>query len=67
MTFKFKLLDGGRIGIFAVTPFGELPLLIFGDWEGYKQLLDAMESFYKEQHTEVPDVFREAFGERGKG
>ncbi len=65
MGFKFTLLDGGHPGIFAVTPFGELPLLIFENWEGYKRLLDAMESFYKEHHTEVPDVFKKAFGEKG--
>lgn len=65
MEFKFKLLDGGHPGIFAVTPFGKIPLLIFGDWENYKLLLDAMENFYKEHNTEVPEVFRKAFGEGG--
>jgi len=64
---KFRLLDGRHPGIFAVTPFGEIPLLLFEDWESYKQVLDAMEGFYKEHHTEVPEVFKKAFGENGRG
>jgi len=67
MGFKFRLLDGGHLGVFAVTPFGEIPLLMFEDWASYKQLLDAMEDFYWENNTEVPEVFREAFGKNGKG
>jgi len=67
MQFKFRLLDGGHPGIFAITPFGELPILLFEDWEGYNNFVKGMQRFYNEHHTEVPQVFREAFGEEGKG
>ena len=67
MQFKLRISDKGHIGIFAPTAIGWLPVLIFEDWESYSNFVNSMQSFYNKHHTEVPKVFRDAFGENGKG
>lgn len=65
MQFKFKISDEGHIGIFVPTFMGWLPVLMFEDWESYSEFMKLMTSFYNAHHTEVPDVYREAFEDKG--
>lgn len=64
MEFRFRMSEEGHVGIFAVTPFNEIPIAIFEDWDNYKRFLDAMQGFYEKNHTEIPEVFKKAFGDK---